>query len=88
VQAEAPYNLRTLTIKLVPEMEQAPLEIADHWIVARVTRQRFRYLVFETFLPSFQIINTVGLCHGILQFGRVATHMRQCPLCPSRCNCA
>lgn len=80
MQAVAPYNSRALTIKLVPEMEQAPLEIAGHWIVARVTRQCFRYLVFEAFLPSFQIINTVGLCHGILRFGQVATYMRQCPL--------
>ena len=53
-------------IKLVPEIQPAPLEVTDHQIVAGTRRHDSANFIFKRLLPPFEISKVVWFCHGML----------------------
>lgn len=56
-------------IKLVPEIQPAPLEVADHQIVAGTRRHGSANFIFKRLLPPFEISKVVWFCHDMLPSG-------------------
>jgi hypothetical protein len=65
MQASVCYNLITKPFELLFEMQHAALEINDHQVISRAMKQSFGNLIFNGFLPPFQINNMVWFCHDI-----------------------
>jgi hypothetical protein len=65
VQALVPNRFKMEPLEFVSEMQHAALEINDHQVISRAMKQSFGNLIFNGFLPPFQINNMVWFCHDI-----------------------
>jgi hypothetical protein len=50
-------------IEFMRQIQQAPLELADHQFVAGAIRKSSTDFVFEEFLPPFEVNDEVGFRH-------------------------
>jgi hypothetical protein len=66
VQVLAHRTYMANPIKLVPEIQPAPLEVTDHQIVAGTRRHDSANFIFKRLLPPFEISKVVWFCHGML----------------------
>jgi len=63
VQASIGDHLITKPFDLFFEVQHAPLEIIDHWIIGCAMRQSSSNLLLEHLLPSFKIENMIWFRH-------------------------